>query len=558
VTQLNGDRYHWQDEFVARYHALNQENFTLVACPGAGKTRAALRLARELIETGIIDFLWIVCPIVQVKKQWWLAAGKLGIDIEWTWDNGTGALASDMTGAAVTYSAVSNQPDLHRYHVGRHKTLVIFDEIHHADEEQAWGTKSQQAFGLATRRIMLSGTPFRRVGTIPFVTYEPDPEKKRDGEFVRADYTYDYDRAVREFVCRSIYFPRAGGQVEWEWKEAGFTHTFEDKLSQSKAAMRLRAAIAADVSTINPVAEQMLRDANEKLSNLRDEGDSRAGGLVIAMGKDPATGYRHANALADHMERLFKRRPPVVIGEEAGSLKKIEDFAKSTERWLVSINMVSEGVDIPRLRVLAYLTNIRDSEMYFDQAAGRICRGEDDAFFFIPDDPFLRIYAQRLADLRKTALKQTEEPGEGPGGEPGSSSFRSVGGNPEDAGVIFGSHRIDRAEYVEAQGALEGSGWPPPVPHEVIAKYVLARRGQQSPGPRDGTADDFGGLKSERKERLRKIQNQLVRAWCFKTGNDFAAVNADLNHRVGISKLRHATEDQLIHRLKLAQELSSD
>ena len=137
---------------------------------------------------------------------------------------------------------------------------------------------------------MLSGTPFRREGTIPFVIYGRDPEGKREGEFVKPDYEYGYDRAQRDFVCRSIYFPRAGGQVEWEWKDQSFTHSFEDKLSQSKAAMRLRAAIAADMDTINPVAEQLLRDADAKLSSLRAEGDDRAGGLVIAMGKDRATG----------------------------------------------------------------------------------------------------------------------------------------------------------------------------------------------------------------------------------------------------------------------------
>ena len=437
---MDGDnRYRWQDEFVARYHALNQENFTLVACPGAGKTRAALRLVRELMEVGVIDFIWIVCPTRQVKKQWWEAAGKLGIDIEWKWENGDGAFPADMNGAAVTYGAVSNGAALHRFHVSRHRTLVIFDEIHHADEEAAWGVRSLEAFELATRRIMLSGTPFRRVGTIPFVLYEADPEGKREGEFVKPDYEYGYARATSDFVCRSIYFPRAGGQVEWEWKDQSYIHTFEDKLSQVKASQRLRAAIAADTESLNPVAEGLLRDADAKLSTLRADGDDRAGGLIIAMGKDKVTGVRHANALADHMERMFRRRPPVVVSDDRTSLSKIEAFRGGTERWLISINMVSEGVDIPRLRVLAYLTNVT-SQLYFDQVAGRISRGQDDAHFFIPDDPVLRMFAQRLAEQRKSGLRLTQ-PGEGGdgggGGSESSSSFRSLDCKHEDAGVIF-------------------------------------------------------------------------------------------------------------------------
>jgi len=523
----NTSRYSWQDEFIRRYHALNRENFTLVACPGSGKTRATLKLAKELMETGIIDYLWIVCPTTQIKKQWWKTAGELGIDIEWRWENGDGVVPTDMSGAAVTYGAVTNQPELHRYHVGNHRTLVIFDEIHHASEEKEWGAKSRLAFELAKRRILLSGTLFRNDNSsILYAQYDEDG-------YAKSDYDYGYDKAQRDFVCRPIYFPRTGGMVEWEWNKLEFQHTFDDKISQERAAQRLRAATAADLEVINPIAEQILRDANEKLSALRAEGDTRAGGL----------------------ERMFKQRPAVVISEDADALTKIESFRNNTDRWLISINMISEGVDIPRLRVLSYLTTIA-SEMYFDQAAGRIARGSDDAFFFFPDEPVLRQHAQRLEELRKLALKEMQElvfEPSGGGDGPKDLTFRSTGGTPENAGIIFGSHRIDQEEYESARIKIEVMGWPKPIPHEVISKFVLALRGYGQPGnvPEE---EPLGGLRSERKERLRTIQNNIVRQYCYTGKQDYAKVNSWLNSEVGITKLKHATEEQLLRRLKLAQE----
>lgn len=550
---MDGNRYRWQDEFRQRYNALNQENFTLVACPGSGKTLAVLKLARELVETRVIDFLWIVCPTNAVKKQWWRAAGRVGLDIEWKWENGQGAFPADMSGAAVTYSQVVTGAAFHRYLVGRHRTLVIFDEIHHADDAAAWGERSLEAFSPATRRIMLSGTPYRPVGKIAFVKYTPDG-------FVEPDYEYGYDRAQRDFVCRSVIFPRTGGMVEWTWRDRPYRHAFTDKVSDRVAAQRLRAGLAAEPGFVNPIAEQVLRDADTKLSQIRGEGDGKAGGLVIAMGMDRATGYRHATQIAEHMEQMFGHRPPVVISDDRYAQTKIDAFREGRERWLVSINMISEGVDIDRLRVLAYLTNVK-SELYFNQAVGRVVRGKGDAFVFIPDDDDLQAYAQRLAELRNKALREMKE--ELPGGseeeegerEPSEFKLKSTGGAPEMMGVVFDGHLIDRSEYDQAARHLEQTDWPAPVPHEIVSRFVLLNRSPADPGPTPCGMPE--ALKSERKERSRETQNRLVRTMCFKHELDFAAVNADLNSQVGITKLKNATEDQLARRLKLAEQMNA-
>ena len=56
-------------------------------------------------------------------------------------------------------------------------TLVILDEIHHGGDAKCWGDGIREAFEPATRRLSLTGTPFRSdTSPIPFVSYELDAE----------------------------------------------------------------------------------------------------------------------------------------------------------------------------------------------------------------------------------------------------------------------------------------------------------------------------------------------------------------------------------------------
>ena len=73
---------------------------------------------------------------------------------------------------AVTYAQVAAHPALHRQRTENRRTLVIFDEIHHAGDALSWGDAVKEAFDPARRRLALTGTPFRSdANPIPFVTY---------------------------------------------------------------------------------------------------------------------------------------------------------------------------------------------------------------------------------------------------------------------------------------------------------------------------------------------------------------------------------------------------
>ena len=121
-----------------------------------------------------------------------------------------------------------------------------------------------------------------------------------------------------------------------------------------------------------------------------------AGGLVIA------PSIEMAEYMVELLELLEGERPMLVHSQMPNPNSKIKAFRNTEKRWLVSVAMVSEGVDIKRLRVLAYLPNAL-TELAFRQAVGRAVRtfGPDDdtrAYVIMPSFETFETYARRVEE----------------------------------------------------------------------------------------------------------------------------------------------------------------
>ena len=385
----------WQYLAVRRFHALNQCNFLMTATPGSGKTLVALTIVHQLLLEGSIERVVIVAPTDHLKRQWAEAAARLGIDLDPKWANASGRESSDYFGVAVTYHQVGFAPDLYDLNC-RKKTLVIFDEIHHAGDNLDWGIKLRHAFRNAAYRLSLSGTPFRSDDhPIPFVSYVAGKS--------RADFSYGYGAALADGVCRPIYFPTVEGNVAWIRPNGSeMDCSMLDELSRIKANERLRTALDAGGEWLREV----LREADALLTKMRLEGHRDAGGLVIALDQF------HARKIAELLKIITNEAPTIAISDEDDSSREIHKFAKTgnTKRWIVAVKMVSEGVDIPRLRVGVYATTIT-SELFFRQAVGRFVRmieglEEQSAALFLPYDARLVAHALAIKDEREHTLTE--------------------------------------------------------------------------------------------------------------------------------------------------------
>jgi hypothetical protein len=100
------------------------------------------------------------------------------------------------------------------------------------------------------------------------------------------------------------------------------------------------------------------------------------------------------------IELIEGERPMLVHSQMPNPDSKIKAFRNTDKRRIVSVAMISEGVDIKRLRVLIYLPNAL-TELAFRQAIGRVVRSAgptDDtrAHVVMPSFEIFEAYARRV------------------------------------------------------------------------------------------------------------------------------------------------------------------
>jgi superfamily II DNA or RNA helicase len=392
----------WQAEALDKYFETEPRDFLAAATPGAGKTTFALRLATELIARREVDRITVVAPTEHLKRQWAEAAHRVGIRLDPAYANGQAFGGRRFHGIAVTYAQIAVKPLLHRTITESARTLVILDEIHHGGDALSWGDAIRDAFGPATRRLSLTGTPFRSdTAPIPFVTYAPDNKGIRTSI---TDYNYGYGRALADGVVRPVIFMAYAGKMRWRTKMGD---EMEARLGEGDTkdvtSQAWRTALAPEGDWIPSV----LTAADRRLTEVRHSVPD-AGGLVIATDQSTARAY------AKVLHGLTGEMPTVVLSDEKEASERIDVFSKGTQRWMVAVRMVSEGVDVPRLAVGVYATSA-STPLYFAQAVGRFVRTRrrgETATIFLPSVPSLMALAATLEVERDHALdRETADDG---------------------------------------------------------------------------------------------------------------------------------------------------
>jgi superfamily II DNA or RNA helicase len=389
----------WQAEALDTYFEREPRDFLTAATPGAGKTTFALRLAVELIARRVVDRVTVVAPTDHLKRQWADAAHKVGLRLNPAFANGDGYGGRRFHGMAVTYAQVAVRASLHREITESARTLVILDEIHHGGDALSWGDAIREAFSPATRRLSLTGTPFRSdTAPIPFVTYAPDDHGIRTS---LTDYAYGYSRALADGVVRPVIFLAYAGKMRWRTRMGD---EMEARLGEGDTTDVTAQAWRTALDAKGEWMPAVLRAADRRLTEVRASIPD-AGGLVIATDQQAARAY--AGLLAD----ITGVAPAIVVSDEKESSARIESFASSDERWMVAVRMVSEGVDVPRLAVGVYATSA-STPLYFAQAVGRFVRARrrgETASIFVPSVPSLLSLATQLELERDHALDRDRD-----------------------------------------------------------------------------------------------------------------------------------------------------
>ncbi len=546
----------WQSDAFAQYQRAQPRDFLAVATPGSGKTTFALTIAADLLHRRVVDRVVVVAPTDHLKNQWAHAATRVGISLD-PQMAGRGALSADFKGFAVTYAGLAANPTAFRIRIERSRTFVILDEVHHAGDALAWGDAVLEACEPATRRLCLTGTPFRSDDNpIPFVRYEPGFDGISRSV---ADYAYGYGTALRDGVVRPVLFMAYSGDMHWRTRAGDeVAARLGEPLTKDVTAQALRTALDPEGSWIPTVLVAADRRLQEVRRHVPD-----AGGLVIASDQEQARAY------AAILTGLTGIKPTLVLSDQVGASKRIDEFAIGSSTWMVAVRMVSEGVDIPRLAVGVYATTT-STPLYFAQAVGRFVRTRrrgETASIFLPSVPFLLALASDLeierdhvlgrpvkdeddlmaAEIELLRAQESESASDALG------DFKALGSDASFDRVLydggeFGHEGIVAAGSDEELDFLGIPGLLEPAQVADLLRHARSRRATKT-AAKNALIDDAATF--ERQSDLRRELNGLVGAWHHRTGQPHGVTHSQLRSTSGGPPSAQATSVQLQARIDL-------
>jgi len=314
-------------------------------------------VAKVLFESDKIDFVLCFSPSRTIAQS---VATTFSQILGRSFNGRIGA-----AGGSYTYQSMGTLPKELWQVLSDHRVLVVLDEIHHCSGSESddliignsWGrTVLDRIQGHASYSIALSGTPWRTDNTPIALARYTQP----DGD-LHCDYEYGLGRAIAEGVCRK--------------PKIVLTDNREIQLSSCELGVQTYSSIRdtikhghisyPDFLGRDEVIDHTLSEATKKLSEIRLH-IPNAGGLIVA-----AT-VAHAEHVATRLAVLGERSV-VVSCRTPDAHQTIEKFRTSGDRWIISVGMISEGTDLPRLQVCCHLSRIR-TELHFRQVLGRILR----------------------------------------------------------------------------------------------------------------------------------------------------------------------------------------
>ncbi|WP_326697754.1 DEAD/DEAH box helicase [Streptomyces sp. NBC_01754] len=560
----------WQQGAMEKYIQEQPRDFLAVATPGAGKTTFALTLASWLLHHHVVQQITVVAPTEHLKKQWAEAAARIGIKLDPEYS--AGPVSKEYHGVAITYAGVGVRPMLHRNRCEQRKTLVILDEIHHAGDSKSWGEACQEAFDPATRRLALTGTPFRSdTNPIPFVAYEEGNDGIRRSS---ADYTYGYGNALADGVVRPVIFLSYSGNMRWRTKAGD---EIAARLGEPMTKDAIGQAWRTALSPTGDWIPNVLAAADKRLTEVR-KGIHDAGGLVIATDQESARAY------AKILKSVTGEKPTVVLSDEKAASKNIDRFSQDTSRWMVAVRMVSEGVDVPRLAVGVYATTI-STPLFFAQAVGRFVRSRrrgETASVFLPTIPMLLDFANEMEVERDHVLDKPKKGGEEENPFAEEDQLLADAEKLEDeetedqlpfealeSDAVFDRVLYDGAEFgMQAHPGSEEEqdylGIPGLLEPDQVQLLLQKRQTRQIAHSRQKPAAEADLLEKAAQDRpvvthkklleLRKQLNTMVSAYTHQSGKPHGVIHTELRRVCGGPPSAEATAGQIQDRIKKVQE----
>ena len=330
--------------------------------------------------------LLIVVPTRQIKRGWERTLKRCNI----FYASKPSEIARDKQAIITTYAGAKDILIAIDDAIGKPKLVIVFDEFHHMEGIEGWAAPflamTSEDY---VARIFLSGTPWHEQGDICMVSYVKRKfnETLRDGsvvsgeeDVVDADFEYPYGKNVnatdgdRNTVAIRFVGEWAKVTVERRDRETDqiidtYTISTEQTVRSDPITDFVRFGSYAELMSdkfahVRALIDQgvaYLIDQRKRIANL--------GGIIFVSGRE------EGQAVEEYMQRRHSLQACFVISDDPKSHNKIEEFAnpKNHDEWIIAIDMIAEGADIPRLKVAVDLS-WKTTMLHIIQRWGRILR----------------------------------------------------------------------------------------------------------------------------------------------------------------------------------------
>jgi len=562
----------WQERMRAAWHKRvrqdkNVRDFLAGVATGAGKTMGAVAItADDMVAGRITHALVLTSSLSTIGKRsvgkkrgygWLEAFQRVGIEaMEGDNTKLEFNVPSDVQVVVMHYASAASAPkndaksgarkiaksgarNIADLWAGK-SWMLILDEPQHlrasapredADEEEkqasAWGAAVEFLLKLCSASLLLTATPIRSDSErVPGMEY--DAIEGSDDFAVRLHFGYPYKAAFDDGWVREGAFHCINADAEWIEEGELLTKAFDSKgISKKGRTKQMSLFLDPKSASFKLLLITLLENIQRQRESDLHQGLSvpQAAGMLVCRDRDHIKEvlklYR-----AD-ITRILGADAVVVTADDASARGKIEAFRDSTDPLLISIGMVAEGTDIPRLRSLGFATN-KLTRLHFVQIVGRVMRVVFDADgtrspamqiadVFMPAHPWLIKYAEEFKNLHDKLRAKRDQDGPPPGeGKPlvGRSStptstdavIASLDGEPQivsAAGIAYVRELLRKAgsniDWTEMYKVLLASGmWP--------------KTFNDQPTTRPADTGNSGDLEQLTHKELRSIYHKLVQA----------------------------------------------
>lgn len=435
---------------VSAFARKGREIWVTEACPGAGKTRLACEVALALRdnESAMVDTVVVVTPSIGTRVSWVSQLNASGFNAT---DDPDRFAIRDFDALVISYNGITKlrQALCRRPSVGVH---FVVDEYHHAEEDASWGQTVNELQSYAVSTHFLSGTGWRSTGQIACLLNHNNSkgEPYYQGDRVNADFAYTYandlaaDGDERGTLPVEFYFQDSRwinpttGDIE-ELKNPHLADMDPDERKRwIEEALKSDLRVGKHLHTQHNSVDYKL-SSNALVRGLIESGINALHQYRIAVNSSlpvmliVTQNIKEAKAIYSYVTEVLSEPCSLVVSDKDSASDEIRDLQqKCAQRTphspnvIVSVGMISEGVDIPQIKVIVFLSAIL-TLLYFIQLLGRALRriwigdrymdptlNSMPAKFFAPAAPKLIAMAamieQQISEGRARAAKTPKKP----------------------------------------------------------------------------------------------------------------------------------------------------